>query len=87
MSQKRSGPTVSGRTTSKTTTPECSRDTDAQHAVDLSLIGTEGDLWARIFSGEFRLARRCEVCGRWLTSGASKAVGRGPVCSARAVNR
>ncbi len=53
--------------------------------LDLSLVGANGDIWAALFDGKFRLAVKCEICGRWLTAGKSKADGRGPSCSARAV--
>jgi hypothetical protein len=55
--------------------------------LDLNLVGANGDIWAQLFNGKFRLAVQCDVCGRWLTAGASKAAGRGPNCSARAVKR
>jgi hypothetical protein len=56
--------------------------------VDLELVGgVNADLWALLFDGKFRLAVKCDTCGRWLTAGASKAAGRGPHCAARAVNR
>jgi hypothetical protein len=47
---------------------------------------TERGLWLDLMNGRFRLALRCEVCGRWLTSHKSKAAGLGPTCSARAVH-
>jgi hypothetical protein len=62
-----------------------SHDKDA--LIDLALVGNDGELWNRLFSGEFKLARRCDVCHRWLTSNKSKAAGRGPNCAARAVTR
>jgi hypothetical protein len=45
----------------------------------------EKSIWAELFDGRFRLAVKCEVCGRWLTAGKSKAAGLGPRCAARAV--
>jgi hypothetical protein len=41
-------------------------------------------IWHALFNGDFRLAVRCDTCGRWLTSSASKRAHRGPRCSARA---
>jgi hypothetical protein len=41
-------------------------------------------LWQDLMNGKFRLAMRCDTCGRWLTAHKSKAAGRGPSC-ARAV--
>ena len=60
---------------------------DLSIAFDLALVGDNADLWARLFDGEFRLAVRCDVCGRWLTAGKSKSAGRGPSCSARSAVR
>ena len=42
-------------------------------------------IWRAIFAGEFRLAVQCDMCGRWLTAGASKRAHRGPRCAAKAV--
>ena len=42
-------------------------------------------IWQAIFNGQFRLAVQCDICGRWLTAGASKRAHRGPRCAARAV--
>jgi hypothetical protein len=41
-------------------------------------------IWQAIFNGHFRLAVRCDVCGRWLTAGRSKEAHRGPRCAAKA---
>jgi hypothetical protein len=41
-------------------------------------------IWRAIFAGEFRLAVQCDMCGRWLTAGASKRAHRGPRCAAKA---
>jgi hypothetical protein len=57
--------------------------THTDFTIDLALVGTDGDLWAQLFNGKFRLAVKCDICGRWLTSHASKSAGRGPSCSAR----
>lgn len=54
-------------------------------AVDLKLVGgINADLWAMLYNNTFRLASKCDICGRWLTSGRSKKAGRGPRCSAKA---
>ena len=78
--KRRSGPAVSSRAAAKTATV-C----DQSNAIDLALVGDNADIWARLFDGEFRLAVKCDRCGRWLTAGKSKAAGRGPSCAARAV--
>jgi hypothetical protein len=41
-------------------------------------------IWQAVFNGHFKLAVKCDVCGRWLTANASKRAHRGPRCSARA---
>ena len=84
--KRRSGPGASAQaasTSTATVTSQCNRSTDVE--LDLALVGDNADLWARLFDGEFRLAVRCDVCGRWLTAGKSKSAGRGPSCAARAV--
>ena len=40
-------------------------------------------IWNAIFEGHFRLAVRCDQCGRWLTAGRSKKAHRGPRCAKR----
>ena len=40
-------------------------------------------IWNAIFTGQFRLAVPCDICGRWLTAGASKRAHRGPRCAAK----
>ena len=52
-------------TKSTATTDEFDFD---KHVVDM--VGSS--LWAALFDGHFRLAVRCDVCGRWLTASASK---------------
>ena len=46
----------------------------------------ESSIWQAIYDGHFRLAVKCDVCGRWLTSSRSKKAHRGPRCSARAAD-
>lgn len=52
-----------------------------RHIVD----SVDESIWRAVYNGEFRLAVRCDVCGRWLTAGSSKRAHRGPRCAARAV--
>lgn len=68
------------------TTPIATDHDTAADDLDRAIVGEES-LWAALFDGRFRLALRCDVCGRWLTSGKSKANGRGPSCAARAVKQ
>jgi hypothetical protein len=44
---------------------------------------SDDPLWQALFNGHFRLALRCDVCGRYLTATESKRAGRGPTCRAR----
>jgi hypothetical protein len=43
----------------------------------------DASIWRALFLGQFRLAVRCDICGRWLTAGRSKAQHRGPRCAAK----
>jgi hypothetical protein len=66
-----------------------SDNTDSSHAtdeftLDRLLVGDKS-IWASLFDGEFRLAVKCDRCGRWLTSGHSKRDRLGPVCASKAV--
>jgi hypothetical protein len=45
----------------------------------------DASIWRALFDGHFRLAVKCDLCGRWLTAGASKRAHRGPRCRAKAV--
>jgi hypothetical protein len=47
--------------------------------------GDGGDLFTLLMNGTYRLAVPCRECGRFLTSGASKAAGLGPRCAEKAV--
>jgi hypothetical protein len=85
-----------GRAADSPATPTFTTTTDTHHGtdpvesircadlqVDLRLLGgPEGDVWAALFDGRFRLAVPCSRCGRWLTAGASKSAGIGPHCAA-----
>lgn len=44
-------------------------------------------VWEQLekLDGSFRIAVPCCVCGRYLTSSKSKALGMGPACAAKAV--
>lgn len=55
---------------------------------DIALVGgVNADLWAALFAGQFRLAVKCDRCGRWLTAGPSKRAGIGAHCAAQVVNK
>jgi rubrerythrin len=75
---KRRNPGTKSRATS--TTPLAATESIAQ---DGYTAPTDA-LWQALFNGQFRLALRCDVCGRWLTETESKRAGRGPTCRARA---
>ncbi len=83
--RKGNGPRQEAASSPNTTKDKSTGCTDNTAALDLTLVGPNVDIWAKLFNGEFRLAVRCDVCGRWLTAGASKVAGRGPNCAARAV--
>jgi hypothetical protein len=86
MPRKRSGPAVSDRAHSTPPSDNAKSTHGSDIELDLTLVGgVNADIWAALFAGEFRLARRCDTCGRWLTAHTSKAAGRGPSCAARAV--
>ena len=51
-----------------------------QHVVDR----VDDSLWWAVRAGHFRIARRCDLCGRWLTDPESKRAGRGPRCAKKA---
>lgn len=51
-----------------------------RHIVDR----VDESIWQALFDGHFRLATRCDICGRWLTANASKQAHRGPRCRAKA---
>lgn len=85
MTRRRSRAPKGNPATSTTATVD-SRQSNPEILVDLKITGgINADLWALLYDDRFRLALRCDDCGRWLTSHKSKAAGRGPTCSARAV--
>lgn len=54
--------------------------------LDGRLVASADDsIWQALFDGRFRLAVRCDTCGRWLTAYRSKQAGRGPRCHAKVV--
>lgn len=77
-------PAPATETGPQTATPTSANDTAAlgQLAADKQLVG-DASIWAALFDGQFRLAVKCDTCGRWLTSGDSKRAHRGPVCRSR----
>lgn len=44
-------------------------------------------IWRAVYNGQFRLAVRCDRCGRWLTHGISKRNHLGPRCATKAVEQ
>jgi hypothetical protein len=62
-----------------------SRATATEFDYDKHVVDRVDDsLWRAVFDGHFRIAVRCDVCGRWLTEGTSKRAFRGPRCAAKA---
>lgn len=49
------------------------------------LAQVDWSIWRAVFNGHFRLAVRCDTCGRWLAASASKRAGCGPRCAEKAV--
>lgn len=50
-----------------------------KHIVDR----VDESIWRAVYNGHFRLAVRCDRCGRWLTDGHSKRHRLGPRCKTR----
>ena len=84
MTQTRRRPGSEARATSTTATV-ANTILAADSAVDRALIGQDASIWQALFDGQFRLAVKCDVCGRWLTASSSKRAHRGPRCAAKAV--
>lgn len=88
MSQtRRSGPSKARAASTATTT--VTAQSNAPGAAEVELMRgivdkVDRGLWLDLMNGRFRLAMRCDICGRWLTAHKSKSAGRGPSC-ARAV--
>lgn len=84
---RRSGPSIA-RAASTITNASKSTADHRQIAADKSAVdAVDASIWAALFDGQFRLAVRCDTCGRWLTDGRSKANHRGPRCAAKAAIR
>ena len=84
----RRNPGTPARATSATTTVATGKSTAATEDFDYDkrvVAQVDWSIWNAIFNGQFRLAVPCDVCGRWLTAGASKRAHRGPRCAAKAV--
>jgi hypothetical protein len=59
--------------------------TPSEFDYDKQIVDRVDDsIWRASFNGEFKLATRCSICGRWITSSRSKRAGRGPHCAAKA---
>lgn len=76
--QDRPSPNITSAT--KSTATEVTEFDFDRHIVD----SVDESIWRAVYNGEFRLAVRCDVCGRWLTDGRSKRVHRGPRCAEKA---
>lgn len=50
-----------------------------QHIVER----VDASIWRALYDEHFRLAVKCEGCGRWLTSGLSKRDRLGPHCKTK----
>ena len=86
MSQRRSSPATPGRAASTTPIAETNSTAASGHReLDLTLVGHDASLWQALFDGQFRLAVRCERCGRWLTAGPSKKRQLGSHCATKVV--
>ncbi len=67
------------------TTPIAIADTTDDLDFDRHVVDSvDESIWQALFDGHFRLAVRCDTCGRWLTASASKRAQRGPRCQAKA---
>lgn len=85
--KRRSGPAVSGQaaTTPPSDTADHTATADALAADKAAVAEVDASIWSAIYAGQFRLAVRCDICGRWLTAGRSKRAHRGPRCAAKVV--
>lgn len=71
-----------------TNTPESTATEVTEFDFDRHIVDSvDESIWRAVYNGEFRLAVRCDVCGRWLTDGRSKRAHRGPRCAERAADR
>jgi len=88
--RRRERPGSEARATS--TPPSAAPQSTAPGAAEVELMrgitdNVDRGLWMDLMNGRFRLAMRCERCGRWLTAHKSKAAGIGPVCSGKAAEQ
>lgn len=82
----RSGPSKARAASTATSTVV--RQSNAPGAAEVELMRgivdkVDRGLWQDLMNGKFRLALRCDICGRWLTAHKSKAAGRGAHCAAK----
>ena len=85
--KRRNGPSKT-RTASTATTAAVNKS-NAPGAAEVELMRgivdkVDRGLWQDLMNGHFRLAMRCDICGRWLTAHTSKVAGRGAHCAAKA---
>jgi hypothetical protein len=88
MPEIRRRPGTKSRATSTTSTlfPQSNAAAKADFDFDRHIVDrVDESIWAALFDGHFRLAVRCDVCGRWLTANTSKKADRGPRCAAKVV--
>lgn len=69
-------PSPNATSTAKDTASEPDLDFDKRVVSQV-----DWSIWQAVSTGHFRLAVKCDVCGRWLTSKASKQAHRGPRCA------
>lgn len=81
---KRRIPKDPALSTPPTASPNSTDDTDSFDFDKRVADQVDFSIWRAIYNGSFRLAVRCERCGRWLTSGHSKRARLGPHCKAKA---
>lgn len=63
-------------------------DTDDDFDFDKRVADqVDWSIWRAIYNGHFRLAVKCERCGRWLTAGSSKRNRLGSHCKAKGSGR
>ena len=89
MTQIRRRPGTKSRATSTTSTlfPQSTAAAKADFDYDRHIVDrVDESIWAASFDGHFRLAVRCDICGRWLTATTAKKAHRGPRCARKAVS-
>lgn len=84
MTQRRSPGTESRATSTPPSDESQSTAPETDFDFDRTVVNrVDESIWRAVYNGDFRLAVRCDVCGRWLTDGRSKRAHRGPRCAAR----